>query len=117
MRKFHSLRISELHPDAEDAIAISLDVPADLRSEYVGLAGQHVVLRTELDGDETRRTYSLINAPGEWPLRIAARVHKNGQMSRHLAEQLKVGDSIDVFPPNGSLTNRRGETGGKTGPT
>jgi ring-1,2-phenylacetyl-CoA epoxidase subunit PaaE len=101
-----------LHPDAEDAIAISLDVPADLRSEFVGLAGQHVVLRTELDGDETRRTYSLINAPGEWPLRIAARVHKNGQMSRHLAEQLKVGDSIDVFPPNGSLTNRRGGTKG-----
>src|ERR1700761_785731 len=108
MRKFHSLQVSEVRPDAEDAVAIALDVPADLRPEYIGLAGQHVVLRTSLSGEEARRTYSLTNAPGEWPLRIVARVHKDGQMSRHLAEQMKVGESIEVFPPNGSLTHRRG---------
>ena len=59
MLKFHSLRIAELQPDADDAVAISLDVPVNLRSEYVGLPGQHVVLRAQLDGAETRRTYSL----------------------------------------------------------
>ena len=106
MLKFHSLRIAELHPDADDAVAIALDVPRELQSEYVGLAGQHVVLRTELDGAEARRTYSLTNVPGEWPLRIVARVHEHGQMSRHLAEELRVGDQIDVLPPNGSLTRR-----------
>jgi len=106
MLKFHPLRVVELHPDAEDAVAISLDVPNELRSEYAGLPGQHIVLRTELQGEEARRTYSLINAPGEWPLRIVARVHQNGWMSRHLADQVKVGDSIDVLPPNGSLTIR-----------
>jgi ring-1,2-phenylacetyl-CoA epoxidase subunit PaaE len=106
MLKFHSLRIAELHPDAGDAVAIALDVPKELQSEYVGLAGQHVVLRTELDGAEARRTYSLTNTPGEWPLRIVARVHEHGQMSRHLAEELRVGDRIDVLPPNGSLTPR-----------
>jgi ring-1,2-phenylacetyl-CoA epoxidase subunit PaaE len=106
MLKFHSLRIAELHPDADDAVAIALDVPRELQSEYVGLAGQHVVLRTELDGAEARRTYSLTNVPGEWPLRIVARVHEHGQMSRHLAEELRIGDQIDVLPPNGSLTPR-----------
>jgi ring-1,2-phenylacetyl-CoA epoxidase subunit PaaE len=107
MLEFHRLRIAELQPDADDAVAIALDVPQELRSEYVGRAGQHIVLRAELDGAEARRTYSLTNAPGEWPLRIVARVHENGRMSRHLAEQLKVGDRIDVLPPNGSLTPRR----------
>ncbi len=106
MLKFHSLRVSELQPDADDAIAIALEVPRELQSEYVGLPGQHVVLRTEVDGAEARRTYSLTNAPGEWPLRIVARVHENGRVSRLLAEQLKVGDRIDVLPPNGSLTPR-----------
>jgi ring-1,2-phenylacetyl-CoA epoxidase subunit PaaE len=106
MLKFHPLRIAELHPDADDAVAIALDVPQELRSEYVGLAGQHVVLKTELDGAEARRTYSLTNVPGEWPLRIVARVHERGRMSRHLAEDLSVGDQIDVLPPNGSLTPR-----------
>jgi len=116
MLKFHSLRIAELQPDADDAVAIALDVPQELQSEYVGLPGQHVVLRAELDGGEARRTYSLTNVPGEWPLRIVARVHEGGRMSRHLAEQLKVGDRIDVLPPNGSLTPRlvKSSTGTRT---
>jgi ring-1,2-phenylacetyl-CoA epoxidase subunit PaaE len=111
MLKFHALRIAELQPDAEDAVAVTLEVPQELRSEYLGLPGQHVVLRTELDGEEVRRTYSLVNTPGEWPLRIVARVHENGRMSRHLAEQVKVGEQIDVLPPNGSLTPRLAATG------
>jgi ring-1,2-phenylacetyl-CoA epoxidase subunit PaaE len=111
MLKFHALRIAELQPDAEDAIAVTLEVPQELQSVYSGLPGQHVVLRTELEGEEVRRTYSLINTPGEWPLRIVARVHENGRMSRHLAEQAKVGDQVDVLPPNGSLTPRLAATG------
>jgi ring-1,2-phenylacetyl-CoA epoxidase subunit PaaE len=111
MLKFHPLRIAELQPDAEDAIAVTLEVPRELQSEYVGLPGQHVVLRTDVAGEETRRTYSLVNTPGEWPLRIVARVHENGCMSRHLAEHAKVGDQIDVLPPNGSLTPRLAPTG------
>jgi ring-1,2-phenylacetyl-CoA epoxidase subunit PaaE len=106
MSEFHALRIVELQPDADDAVAVALDVPLELRSEYVGLPGQHIVLRAALEGAEARRTYSLTNAPGEWPLRIVARIHEQGRMSRYLAEQLKVSDRIDVLPPNGSLTPR-----------
>jgi len=112
MLKFHSLRIAELQPDADDAVAIALEVPGELRSEYVGLPGQHVVLRAQLDGSEARRTYSLTNVPGEWPLRIVARVHEHGRMSRHLARHAKVGDQIDVLPPNGSLTPRSAQQAG-----
>jgi ring-1,2-phenylacetyl-CoA epoxidase subunit PaaE len=111
MLKFHPLRIIEMQPDADDAIAVALEVPRELQSEYVGLPGQHVVLRADLAGEETRRTYSLVNTPGEWPLRIVARVHENGRMSRYLAEAAKVGEQIDVLPPNGSLTPRLAATG------
>ena len=106
MLKFHPLPVVQLTPDAEDAVAIALDVPAELRGEYTGGAGQHVVVRAMLDGEETRRTYSLVNAPGEWPLRIVPRVHTHGRMSRYLAEQLRPGDLIEVLPPNGSFTPR-----------
>jgi ring-1,2-phenylacetyl-CoA epoxidase subunit PaaE len=106
MLKFHSLKVLQLAPDAEDALAISLDVPPELRAEYRGSAGQHVVVRLSLDGEDTRRTYSLVNAPGEWPLRIVPRVHAQGRMSRHLAEQLRPGDVLEVLPPNGSFTPR-----------
>ena len=106
MLKFHPLKVAQLAPDAEDAVAIALEVPAELRDEYSGSAGQHVVIRAAIDGEEIRRTYSLVNAPGEWPLRIVPRVHALGRMSRHLAERLRPGDRLDVLPPNGSFTPR-----------
>jgi ring-1,2-phenylacetyl-CoA epoxidase subunit PaaE len=112
MLKFHPLRVAELQPDADDSVAIALEVPPELQSEYLGLAGQHVVLRTELGGAEERRTYSLTNSPGEWPLRIVARVHERGRMSQHLATDIRVGDRIDVLPPNGSLTPRAAQRPG-----
>lgn len=108
MLTFHSLRVTEIHPEAEDAVGISLDIPAELRAAYRGLPGQHVVVRTKINEKENRRTYSVVSAPGESPLRIAVRVHPSGLMSRYLAEQLSAGDYLDVLPPNGSFAPRSG---------
>ncbi|MBS0580419.1 MAG: 2Fe-2S iron-sulfur cluster binding domain-containing protein [Proteobacteria bacterium] len=112
MLKFHPLTVLEVTPDGEDVVTLSLEVPAALRAEYRGSPGQHVVLRTRIDGEEVRRTYSLLNAPGEWPLRIAPRVHPHGRMSRHLAESTPAGARIEVLPPNGSFTPRTAAAGG-----
>jgi len=106
MLKFHALEVAQVAPDAEDALSIALEVPAALREEYRGRAGQHIVVRASVDGEELRRTYSLVNAPGEWPLRIVPRVHSHGRMSRYFAEQLRSGDALEVLPPNGSFTPR-----------
>lgn len=106
MLKFHPLTVLQVTPDAEDAVSIALEVPAELRDEYRGSPGQHVVLRLNIEGEDTRRTYSLVNAPGEWPLRIVPRVHSAGKVSRYLAEQLRAGERIEVLPPNGSFSPR-----------
>jgi ring-1,2-phenylacetyl-CoA epoxidase subunit PaaE len=103
MLKFHSLRVVEVRPEAEDAVAIAFDVPEELRNEFTGQAGQHVVVRTAINGAEQRRTYSLVSLPGEVPLRIVARVHERGLVSRYLANELQVGQHLDILPPNGSL--------------
>jgi len=107
MLTFHALRVAEIHPEAEDAVGISLEVPPELREAYRGLPGQHVVVKTEINDQENRRTYSVVSPPGESPLRIVARVHSAGHMSRYFAEQLNAGDELDVLPPNGSFTPRR----------
>src|SRR5215472_1683515 len=112
MLKFHPLAVLQVTPDAEDAVTIALQVPPELRDEYRGSPGQHVVLRLRIDGEDTRRTYSLVNAPGEWPLRIVPRVHSAGKMSRYLAEQLRAGERVDVLPPNGSFTPRHAAAAG-----
>jgi ring-1,2-phenylacetyl-CoA epoxidase subunit PaaE len=107
MLTFHALRVAEIHPEAEDAVGISLEVPPELREAYRGLPGQHVVVKTEINDEENRRTYSVVSPPGESLLRIVARVHPAGHMSRYFAEQLNAGDELDVLPPNGSFTPRR----------
>jgi len=107
MLAFHALRVTEICPEAEDAVGVSLEVPPELREAYRGLPGQHVVVKTEINDEENRRTYSVVSAPGESPLRIVARVHPAGHMSRYFAERLNAGDELDVLPPNGSFTPRR----------
>ena len=103
MLKFHSLRVAQVQMQAEDAVALALEVPAELAEEYRGVAGQHVVLRASLRGEEVRRTYSLVSAPGERLLRIVARVHSEGRLSTHLARDVQPGNRLDVLPPNGSF--------------
>lgn len=112
MLKFHELTVAQVSPDAEDAVSVALAVPLELQAEYRGSPGQHVVVRLPIDGEDTRRTYSLVNAPGEWPLRIVPRVHADGKMSRYLAEVLRAGERVEVLPPNGSFTPRRTRAGG-----
>jgi ring-1,2-phenylacetyl-CoA epoxidase subunit PaaE len=104
MLRFHSLRIAQVQMQAEDAVALALEIPAQLAAEYRGAPGQHIVLRASLEGEEVRRTYSLVSAPGERLLRIIARVHPEGRLSRHLAHRARPGDRLDVLPPNGSFT-------------
>src|SRR5512146_342317 len=111
MLKFHPLRVAQVQAQAEDAIALALEVPADLAAEYRGSAGQHVVLRASIDGEDVRRTYSLVSTPGEHVLRIVARVHSEGRLSTHLAQHVRPGDRIDVLPPNGSFIPHSGAAG------
>lgn len=88
---------------ADDAIALTFAVPEALRREFRFQAGQHLALRLHIDGQEERRTYSIVNAEGAKALTIGIRVQKDGRMSEHLARHAAVGETIDVLTPNGSF--------------
>jgi ring-1,2-phenylacetyl-CoA epoxidase subunit PaaE len=103
MLKFHPLRIRAARADAEDCVSVLLEVPAELESSFRGRAGQHVVVRAMIGGADVRRTYTLVSRPGEFPLRIAARVHPEGLLSRWLAREVRPGGLLEVMPPNGSF--------------
>jgi ring-1,2-phenylacetyl-CoA epoxidase subunit PaaE len=98
---FHPLRLASRTPIAADAYALTFDVPADLREAYEFAPGQHLAVRAQVNGKQLRRTYSIVTPPGG-PLSIGVRVQ--GAMSRFLAEQLHVGDTLDVMTPNGHFT-------------
>jgi ring-1,2-phenylacetyl-CoA epoxidase subunit PaaE len=103
MLKYHALKVTEVRAEAQDAVCLAFAIPPELRDEYRFEAGQHIGLRLAVDGEELRRTYSIVSAPGDVELRIGVRVHPQGRMSRHIASRIRVGDSLDVLTPNGSF--------------
>jgi ring-1,2-phenylacetyl-CoA epoxidase subunit PaaE len=98
MLTFHPLTLHRRNPIAEDAVCLEFRPPPELADAYRFEAGQHLAIRAVLDGRELRRTYSIVSAAGG-ELRIGVRVQ--GEMSRYLAEGLKVGDTLESLEPTG----------------
>jgi ring-1,2-phenylacetyl-CoA epoxidase subunit PaaE len=98
---FHPLTISVIEPLTEDSVAITFDVPEELRSDYAFTQGQHVTVRTELAGDDVRRNYSICAPVSSGVLRIAVKRLPGGAFSEHALARLRVGDVVDVMTPSG----------------
>ncbi len=98
---FHSLRVKSITPDTDEAVIVSFDVPAALQHDFQFTQGQHLTLRTELNGQEQRRSYSICSGVDDGDLCIGVRHVTGGVMSSWLNQSLKTGEQIDVLPPEG----------------
>jgi ring-1,2-phenylacetyl-CoA epoxidase subunit PaaE len=98
---FHSLRVQSVQPEAQDAVVVSFDVPPELRDEYGFEPGQHLTLRTAIDGQDVRRSYSICCAPDEGRLQVGVRRVQGGVFSNWLADHARPGLQIEVMPPQG----------------
>src|SRR5687767_9431322 len=103
MLKFHPLVVARRAEAADDAIAVTFDLPAGLREEFRFRAGQHVAVRREIGGREERRTYSIVSPEGSESLTIGIRLHPGGRMSTELARSAVPGERFEVMTPNGSF--------------
>ena len=103
MKQFHSLTVAAKEQETRDSVRIALDVPQELREEYAFQPGQHLPIQIERDGKKLRRTYSICSEKDQWPLEIGVRVQSGGQFSEYAANELAVGDQLDVMPPNGQF--------------
>lgn len=101
---FHSLRVAEIVPETPEANSIRFDVPPQLRETFAFKAGQHLTLKTEIDGEEVRRNYSLCTAPDDEDWMVTVKRIAGGVFSNWVGDHLKAGDMLDVLPPHGSFT-------------
>jgi ring-1,2-phenylacetyl-CoA epoxidase subunit PaaE len=76
-------------------------IPGDLEQDYAFAPGQYLTLRTMMDGEEVRRSYSICSSPDDRELRIAVKKVDGGTFSNWALEQLKSGDELDVMTPTG----------------
>ncbi|SDJ83714.1 ring-1,2-phenylacetyl-CoA epoxidase subunit PaaE [Actinopolyspora mzabensis] len=100
---FHTLRVAEVERLCDDAVAVTLDVPAELAAEFDFLPGQSLTLRRREADGEHRRSYSICSARGTRP-RIGVRLVPEGLFSGWLTGGIEVGDEVEVMPPTGRFT-------------
>lgn len=101
MSQFHSLTIKDVRPETRDAVSIAFDIPESLAEVFHFTQGQYLVLRTELDGEEVRRSYSICTGTGDGELRVAIKRVAGGRFSTFANERLQPGQRLDVMPPDG----------------
>lgn len=101
---FHKLRIKDIRRETEDSVSLCFDLPEDLTDSFRFTAGQHLTLRTELDGEDIRRNYSICVAPDDGELRVAIKRIEGGAFSTWANNSLAVGDDLEVMTPHGSFT-------------
>ncbi|GGB17103.1 hypothetical protein GCM10011492_03610 [Flexivirga endophytica] len=106
--QFHPLTVAGIQRLTERAVAITFDIPEELRDTFRFEPGQHLTLRAEIDGVDVRRSYSICmsraQAAASGQLRIASNEVDGGAMSVWLNRVVQPGDRIEVLAPLGDFT-------------
>ena len=103
--QFHSLTISDVRRETADAISVRFAVPPALRAAYRFTQGQFVTLKTSIDGEEIRRSYSVCCAVSDYAcdgeLRVGIKAIDGGRFSTFANRTLQAGMALDVMTPDG----------------
>ncbi len=99
--RFHRLAVSELRRETLDSVSLTFAIPKELEQDYRFSPGQYLTLRTTMDGEEVRRSYSICSGPDDGELRIAVKKVDGGAFSNWAADELSCGDVLDVMTPTG----------------
>ena len=99
--RFHRLAVNDLRRETPDAVSLTFAIPKELSGDYSFAPGQYLTLRTMMDGEEIRRSYSICSGPDDGELRIAVKKVDGGAFSNWAADELKAGDELDVMTPTG----------------
>lgn len=99
--EFFQLKIKQHTPETSDSVTIEFEIPEELSDKFAYKQGQFITLRTHIDGHELRRSYSMSSTPLDKKLAITVKKVEDGQVSTWLHDRVKVGDTLEVSPPEG----------------
>lgn len=103
---FEKLAVKEIREETNDCVSITLEIPETLKDFFAYKHGQHLNIRSFINGEELRRTYSLCTAPYENTWKVAVKKTINGRFSTYANETLKAGDVLEVMPPSGTFSTQ-----------
>ena len=100
MSDFHFLKIKDIEKLTSNSIAVSFDIPNELKNKFNFYSGQYITLESIINEEKVRRSYSICSSPKEG-LRIGIKKLEGGLFSSHAIDKFKKGDIIKVSPPEG----------------
>ncbi len=100
---FHKLAIKEVRRETADCVSVAFEMPEELKNDFTFSQGQSLTMRTTLNNEEVRRTYSICSSPLDKEWRIAIKKVEGGLFSSFANEQLKKGDVLEVMQPVGKF--------------
>ena len=100
---FHNLTIADVKKETDECISIAFTIPLNLEEQFKFVHGQNLTLKTNIDGEEIRRSYSICSSPADNELRVAIKKVNGGKFSIFANEKLKKGDTIEVLAPSGKF--------------
>jgi len=109
--RFHTLPIRDIRRETADAVSLVFDIAPDIAEAFRFEPGQYLTLRTTIDGEDIRRSYSICSGPDEGEVRVAVKRVDDGLFSSHVNSALKVGDTLDVMTPTGRFGLASASTG------
>jgi ring-1,2-phenylacetyl-CoA epoxidase subunit PaaE len=98
---FHRLTIADIRKETPECVSIAFEIPDTLRDAYLFKQGQNITLKSIVQGEEVRRSYSICSSPFDNELRVAIKAVDAGRFSSWANKQLKKGDQLEVMPPTG----------------
>ncbi|KYH45124.1 1,2-phenylacetyl-CoA epoxidase subunit PaaE [Branchiibius sp. NY16-3462-2] len=101
MATFHELSVAKVERLTDDAVAVTFEVPDELRGDFDFGAGQSLTLRRRSDGTEHRRSYSICAPAGSAPRVGVREIPGGGMFSTWLTREVRVGDRVEVGTPSG----------------
>lgn len=99
--EFYPLTVSNIDRLSPDAVAIDFQLDEQLKETFSFSQGQHVIIEAEIDGEKVRRSYSISVGKDSGQLQIGVKKITDGVFSSFANEQLRVGDVLQVMPPQG----------------
>src|SRR5436190_3516411 len=99
----HSIKVKEVRRETPDCISVLFDIPDELKKDFVFIQGQSLTMRTFLNNEEVRRTYSICSSPLDNEWRVAIKKVEGGLFSGFANEKLKKDDMLEVMPPVGNF--------------
>ncbi len=101
MAKFHKIKVKDVYKETEDCSVITFDVPDNLAGDFNFRQGQHLTLKADINGEDTRRSYSLCSSPIDKEWQVAVKSIPGGAFSTYVNSSLKAGDTLEIMEPSG----------------